>query len=68
MTDEDDPLFEFTMQKSLRSYMEILSEKKGLPTAGISEKLNAELRPYQEEGFDWLVFMRDNHFGACLGG
>ncbi|MCZ2258682.1 DEAD/DEAH box helicase [Sporosarcina sp. G11-34] len=64
--EEDDPLFEFTMQKSLRSYMELLSEKKGLPSAGISSDLKAELRPYQEEGFDWLVFMRDNHFGAVL--
>lgn len=64
--DEDDPLLEFTMQKTLRNYMQILSEKKGLPSAGISEKLHATLRPYQEEGFDWLVFMRDNNFGACL--
>ena len=46
--------------------MEILSEKKGLPSAGISKQLKAELRPYQEEGYDWLVFMRDNQFGACL--
>ena len=64
--DEDDPLLEFTMQKTLRSYMEILSEKKGLPSAGISQHLNATLRPYQEEGYDWLVFMRDNKFGAVL--
>lgn len=62
----DDPLFAFTMHQSLRGYMEMLSEKKGLPTAGISDKLQAQLRPYQEEGYDWLVFMRDNQFGACL--
>ena len=64
--EDDDPLFEFTMQKSLRTYMETLAEKKGLPSAGISTQLNADLRPYQEEGYDWLVFMRDNHFGAVL--
>ena len=64
--DEDDPLFEFSMQKSLKSYMEVLSDKKGLPSAGISKDLNAELRPYQEEGYDWLIFMRDNQFGAVL--
>ncbi|MCZ2257557.1 DEAD/DEAH box helicase [Sporosarcina sp. G11-34] len=64
--DELDPLFEFTMQKTLRSYMEIISEKKGLPSVGIPDLLKAELRPYQKEGFDWLVFMRDNRFGACL--
>ena len=61
-----DPLFQFTMQKTLRSYMEILSEKKGLPSVGIPKLLKTELRPYQEVGYDWLVFMRDNHFGACL--
>ena len=64
--DELDPLFEFTLQKTLRSYMEILSEKKGLPSVGIPKSLQAELRAYQEEGFDWLVFMKENSFGACL--
>lgn len=64
--DDQDPLLEFTMQKSLRHYMEILSEKKGLPTAGIPDALQAQLRPYQEDGYDWLIFMRDNKFGACL--
>ncbi|MFC5589144.1 DEAD/DEAH box helicase [Sporosarcina soli] len=62
----DDPLFAFTMQQSLRNYMEMLSDKKGLPATGISKDLHAELRPYQEEGYNWLVFMRDNRFGACL--
>ena len=28
--------------------------------------LKAELRPYQVDGYNWLVFMRDNRFGACL--
>ncbi|AOV08810.1 DEAD/DEAH box helicase [Sporosarcina ureilytica] len=63
---ESDPLLEFSMQKSLRTYMETLAEKKGLPSAGIPAELNATLRPYQEDGYNWLVFMRDNHFGACL--
>lgn len=64
--DIDDPLFAFTMNQSLRGYMEILADKKGLPTAGISTDLLAELRPYQEDGYNWLIFMRDNLFGACL--
>lgn len=64
--EDEDPLFEFTLQKTLRSYMEVLSDKKGLPPIEISDNLQAELRPYQKDGFDWLVFMRENHFGACL--
>ncbi|NYF23520.1 DEAD/DEAH box helicase [Sporosarcina sp. JAI121] len=64
--ENDDPLFAFSMQQSLRSYMDMLSDKKGLPSAGISKNLLAELRPYQENGYNWLIFMRDNSFGACL--
>ncbi|KOP78000.1 helicase [Lysinibacillus sp. FJAT-14745] len=62
----DDPIFAFELQKSLKSYMEQLQEKKGLPTVSVPTSLQAELRPYQHEGFEWLVFMREQGFGACL--
>ncbi|MEX3745309.1 MULTISPECIES: DEAD/DEAH box helicase [Lysinibacillus] len=62
----DDPIFAFELQKSLKSYLEQLSEKKGLPTVPVPTSLQAELRPYQHEGFEWLVFMREQGFGACL--
>ncbi|MFF2178559.1 DEAD/DEAH box helicase [Lysinibacillus sp. NPDC058147] len=62
----DDPIFAFELQKSLKSYMEQLQEKKGLPTVPVPTSLHAELRPYQHEGFEWLVFMREQGFGACL--
>jgi len=62
----DDPIFAFELQQSLRSYMEQLQEKKGLPTVQVPISLQAELRPYQHEGFEWLVFMREQGFGACL--
>ncbi|MGE7842312.1 DEAD/DEAH box helicase [Lysinibacillus sp. NPDC093712] len=62
----DDPLFAFELQQSLKSYMEQLQEKKGLPPVPVSLSLNASLRPYQQEGFEWLVFMREQGFGACL--
>jgi SNF2 family DNA or RNA helicase len=32
----------------------------------IPEGLNGELRPYQERGFSWLVFLRRWGLGACL--
>ncbi|MBI9052518.1 MAG: DEAD/DEAH box helicase [Bacteroidales bacterium] len=28
--------------------------------------LNAELRPYQREGFEWMQILQENHFGGCL--
>ncbi|WP_375200063.1 DEAD/DEAH box helicase [Bacillus sp. RS11] len=62
----DDPIFAFELQKSLKSYMEQLQEKKGLPTVAVPTSLQADLRPYQHEGFEWLVFMREQGFGACL--
>ena len=54
------------MQQSLKAYMEQLLEKKGLPAVSIPLSLQTELRPYQLEGFEWLVFMRQQGFGACL--
>ena len=64
--ERDDPLFAFEMQQSLETYIEQLQNKKGLPKVAVPAKLHAELRPYQQEGFEWLVFMRDQKFGACL--
>ncbi|MDV6378243.1 SNF2-related protein [Sporosarcina sp. GW1-11] len=64
--EEDDPLMAFSMQQALRQVMTMLQEKKGLPTVAAPASLHAELRPYQQEGFEWLHFMRDNNFGACL--
>ena len=64
--ERDDPLFAFEMQQSLQSYIDQLQNKKGLPKVKVPAKLHAELRPYQQEGFEWLVFMRDQKFGACL--
>lgn len=64
--ESDDPLLAFSMKQSLREYIEMISDKSGLPDAGIPKTLQAELRPYQVEGYNWLVFMRDYKFGACL--
>ncbi|MEK4629904.1 DEAD/DEAH box helicase [Solibacillus sp. FSL R7-0682] len=64
--ERDDPLFAFEMQQSLAAYVEQLQNKKGLPPVSVPTKLHAQLRPYQQEGFEWLVFMREQKFGACL--
>ena len=62
----DDPLFAFEIQQSLKAYVDLLSDKKGLPSIAVPLLLQAELRPYQQEGFEWLAFMRTQNFGACL--
>ncbi|TQR18128.1 DEAD/DEAH box helicase [Psychrobacillus soli] len=63
---DEDPLFQFEMQKSLQTLMEQLSEKKGFPAVEVSPSLLTTLRPYQQLGLEWLVFMRNEQFGACL--
>ena len=64
--ERDDPLFAFELQQSLQGYIDQLQDKKGLPKVAVPSTLQAELRPYQQEGFEWLVFMREQQFGACL--
>ena len=32
----------------------------------IPEDLNAELRPYQKEGFGWMTLLQESMFGGCL--
>lgn len=64
--EEEDPLFQFELNQSLQKYLEQLQDKKGLPTTTISPHLLTPLRPYQQQGFDWLIFMREQGFGVCL--
>src|SRR5699024_8781998 len=37
-----------------------------MKTFEIPEKINADLRPYQQEGFQWLKFLNEYGFGGCL--
>ncbi len=64
--DRDDPLLQFGLQQSLKEYVQKIVDKKGIPEVAPSAALQADLRPYQQVGFNWLVFMRDQKFGACL--
>lgn len=64
--ERDDPILAFQIQQSLQNYLQQLQEKQGLPTIPVPSQLEAELRPYQQQGFEWLVFMREQKFGACL--
>ncbi len=32
----------------------------------VPQGLNAQLRPYQQKGFSWLVYLYENNFGGCL--
>lgn len=64
--DRDDPLIQFGLQQSLKEYVQKIVDKQGIPDVATPQLLQADLRPYQQVGFNWLVFMRDQKFGACL--
>ena len=51
----EDPLFQFELQKSLQSLMEQLQRKKGFPPVEVSPNLLTTLRPYQQLGLEWLI-------------
>lgn len=43
-----------------------LSEIKEVPMLPVPASLQGELRPYQQLGMSWLLFLRQHHFGAVL--
>ncbi|MEN0589640.1 DEAD/DEAH box helicase [Kurthia gibsonii] len=64
--DRDDPMLQLELQASLKDYVQKMMEKQGLPDLPVSPSLQATLRPYQQEGYNWLSFMREQGFGAVL--
>ena len=54
------------LDDQLQTLMNKLSKIDHIPKVKISNNLKAELRPYQKQGVEWLLFLRKFHFGACL--
>jgi superfamily II DNA or RNA helicase len=44
----------------------LFAQFEGIPRAALPEGLNASLRHYQQQGVDWLAFLRDAELGAVL--
>lgn len=49
-----------------RRMVKQLTELSQLPEQPIPDNFRGELRPYQKQGMDWLLFLRQHRFGACL--
>lgn len=54
------------LNKSLQSMIDRLKSGADIPLLPPPEKLNGQLRPYQQAGMSWLLFLRECGFGACL--
>ncbi|WP_339897386.1 DEAD/DEAH box helicase [uncultured Gilvimarinus sp.] len=49
-----------------RALLKQLQDFSGIAPVKPSKHLNAELRPYQQEGLNWLVFIHQYHLGGIL--
>ncbi|MDO5017363.1 MAG: SNF2-related protein [Porphyromonas sp.] len=66
-----DQLYEDLPQrpKYIREMMERkqrLQDLSAITSNPLPEGIQAELRPYQKSGYDWLLFLNDNQLGGCL--
>src|SRR5690606_28547416 len=50
----------------LREFVANLVDLSDLPDEKVPAALQGELRPYQRKGMNWLYFLRQYGFGACL--
>lgn len=48
------------------SRLEKLNETEAIPSVKVPSGLEADLRPYQKEGYTWLCFLQQHGFGGCL--
>jgi SNF2 family DNA or RNA helicase len=62
----DEQLFDESVKNQLATYRKKLSGPNQISPVKIPESLNAELRPYQLDGLNWLNFLDEFNFGACL--
>ncbi|MFC2100653.1 DEAD/DEAH box helicase [Bacteroidota bacterium] len=53
-------------KKKLTDEIEAIYKLKYIPAYDIPEKLNASLRAYQVEGYNWINLLAQHHLGACL--
>ncbi|MCG8409829.1 MAG: DEAD/DEAH box helicase, partial [Bacteroidales bacterium] len=54
-----------TSKSIVEKFKNIISGR-GSNLLALPRGLNAQLRPYQHEGFSWMQLLQDNDFGGCL--
>ncbi len=68
--DLDDPKvfgkIQIELNRNLKGMVKVLRNLKQLPLSEAPESFQGELRPYQQLGMSWLLFLRRYGFGATL--
>ena len=54
------------MNRQWKKMMKQLSDGKEIPEEPVPAGFHGELRPYQQFGMSWMLFLREAGFGACL--
>ncbi|MBS4175449.1 DEAD/DEAH box helicase [Bacillus sp. FJAT-49736] len=54
------------LNRSLTKLVHALKDTSNIPSAPIPKQFEGTLRPYQQQGYNWLTFLRQFHFGAVL--
>jgi len=63
---DDGTLQRFGDSPEARALRQRLSSFKGVPDTDLPSGLNAEMRPYQKDGFDFLCHLNNVHLGGIL--
>ncbi|MCW2278028.1 DEAD/DEAH box helicase [Heliophilum fasciatum] len=57
---------EFDFDKPLEALTRRLTGEEGIPLLPVPAGFQGELRPYQQRGYSWLLFLRQFGLGGCL--
>lgn len=62
----EDALLDGEVKNELKRYQQKFEGTDSIQEIEVPESLKATLRPYQKDGLNWLNFLDDFNFGACL--
>jgi superfamily II DNA or RNA helicase len=63
---DDDGLNRFADSPQAKELRDRLKNFKGVPSTNVSANVQAEMRPYQKDGFDFLAHLTQIHLGGIL--
>lgn len=61
-----DAVLDGEVRNEIISYKQKFNDNNWIEEVPVPKELNAELRPYQKDGLNWLNFLDDFNFGGCL--